>query len=114
ASVVVLQEPDRLLEPRSHLQEWEMKDMPKLIEVGIDVAKATFDVCLGVAGELCHFDNDAPGHERVISRLKEFEVSLTVLEATGGYERALLCALQAAGYVVAVVNPRQARDFAKA
>jgi len=88
--------------------------MPKLIEVGIDVAKATFDVCLGVAGELCHFDNDAPGHERVISRLKEFEVSLTVLEATGGYERALVCALQAAGYVVAVVNPRQARDFAKA
>jgi transposase len=36
------------------------------------------------------------------------------MEATGGYEQALVCALQAAGYEVAVVNPRQARDFAKA
>ena len=35
------------------------------------------------------------------------------LEATGGYERGLVCALQEAGITVARVNPRQARDFAK-
>jgi transposase len=91
-----------------------MKNMPELIEVGIDVAKDTFDVGLGVAGELCQFTNDAQGHERLLARLTMFDVSLIVMEATGGYERALVCALQAAGYEVAVVNPRQARDFAKA
>ena len=91
-----------------------MKNVPKPIQVGVDVAKDTFDAGLGVGGEVCPFSNDAPGHERLLSRLKDFAVSLIVMEATGGYERALVCALQAAGYEVAVVNPRQARDFAKA
>jgi transposase len=45
--------------------------------------------------------------------LKPLGVALVVMEATGGYEAALACALQAAGLPVAVVNPRQARDFAK-
>jgi len=40
-------------------------------------------------------------------------VALVVMEATGGYEAALACALQATGLPVAVVNPKQARDFAK-
>ena len=88
--------------------------MPEPIQVGIDVAKDTFEVGLGVGGEGCHFTNEASGHEGLLSRLKDFAVSLIVMEATGGYERALMCALQAAGYEVAVVNPRQARDFAKA
>jgi transposase len=114
ASVSVLLEPEQLLEPRSHLQEWEKKNMSKPIQVGVDVAKETFDVALGVGGELCQFANDTQGIEFLLSRLKDFEVSLIVMEATGGYERALVCDLQAAGYEVAVVNPRQARDFAKA
>jgi len=88
--------------------------MPKPIQVGIDVAKDTFDVGLGVGGELRQFTNDTQGHEQLLSCLMAFEVSLIVMEATGGYERALVCALQAAGYEGAVVNPRQARDFAKA
>lgn len=91
-----------------------MKNVPGPIQVGIDVAKDTFDAGLGVGGELCQFSNNAQGHEQLLSRLKHFEVSLIVMEATGGYEQALMCALQAAGYEVAVVNPRQARDFAKA
>jgi transposase len=45
--------------------------------------------------------------------LKPLDVALVVMEATGGYEAALACALQAAGLPVAIVNPRQARDFAK-
>lgn len=88
--------------------------MPKSIQVGVDVAKDTFDVRLGVGGELCQFTNDVLGHEGLLERLNDFEVSLIVMEATGGYERALMCALQAAEHEVAVVNPRQARDFAKA
>lgn len=45
--------------------------------------------------------------------LKPQGVALVVMEATGGYEAALACALRAAGLPVAMVNPRQARDFAK-
>jgi transposase len=50
----------------------------------------------------------------LLSALAEYEVDLVVLEATGTYEVAAGCALQATGYAVAIVNPRQARDFAKA
>ncbi len=45
--------------------------------------------------------------------LQPLAVALVVMEATGGYESALACALQAAGLAVAVVNPKRARDFAK-
>lgn len=88
--------------------------MPNPIHVGIDVAKDSFDVSLGVGGELCRFSNDGEGFEQLLERLKGWEVRLVVMEATGGYEAQLACALQAAGFSVAVVNPRQARDFAKA
>ncbi len=50
----------------------------------------------------------------MLARLAGNVVDLVVMEATGGLERDLACALQAAGFAVAVVNPRQARDFAKA
>lgn len=87
--------------------------MPNLIHVGIDVSKENLDVSLGVGGELCRFSNDGAGSELLVERLKGFEVPLVVMEATGGYEAQLACTLQAAGFSVAVVNPRQARDFAK-
>ena len=91
-----------------------MKNVLKQIHVGIDVAKESFECGLGVGGEICSFGNDDKGFEALGLRLKEFDVRLVVMEATGGYEAQLACALQAAGYEVAVVNPRQARDFAKA
>ena len=52
-------------------------------------------------------------HSALAAALQPLGVALVVMEATGGYEAALACALQAAGLPVAVVNPRQARDFAK-
>ena len=58
-------------------------------------------------------DNDANGWKAAITKFKDANVDLVVIEATGGYERGLVCALQAAGITVARVNPRQARDFAK-
>ena len=88
--------------------------MPRQIHVGIDVAKESFDGSLGVDGELCSFSNDDKGFEAIQLQLKEFDVRLIVMEATGGYEAQLACALQAAGFDVAVVNARQAREFAKA
>ena len=84
------------------------------VVVGIDVAKAHVDVSvLGVKLDVQRFDNDADGHSALVVALQQFAVSLVVMEATGGYEAAIACALQAAGLSVAVVNPRQARDFAK-
>lgn len=84
------------------------------VVVGVDVAKAHVDVSvLGARLDTQRFDNDADGHSALVAALKPLGVALVVMEATGGYETALACALQAAGLAVAVVNPRQARDFAR-
>jgi len=84
------------------------------VTVGIDVAKAHVDVCvLGAKSDAQRLNNDADGHSALAAMLQPLGVGLVVLEATGGYEAALACALQAAGLPVAVVNPRQARDFAR-
>lgn len=81
---------------------------------GIDVAKETVELALGPSAPVESFANKASDHEAIAKLLLKREVALVVLEATGGYEFALACALQAAGLAVAVINPRQARDFAKA
>ena len=84
------------------------------VVVGIDVAKVHVDVrVLGAQLEAERFDNEPEAHSALAAALKPLGVALVVMEATGGYEAALACALQAAGLPVAVVNPRQARDFAK-
>lgn len=84
------------------------------VVVGIDIAKAHVDVAvLGAKLDAQRFDNEAEAHSALAAALQPLGVALVVMEATGGYEAALACALQAAGLPVAVVNPRQARDFAK-
>lgn len=80
--------------------------------VGIDVSKQHLDVRLGT--EDFRVDNTAAGWDELIAKFNAAEVNLIVVEATGGYERGVVCALQAAELTVARVNPRQARDFAKA
>ena len=85
------------------------------VVAGIDVAKAHVDVAvIGAPVPPARFDNEIDGHTALIAVLQPLGVQLVVMEATGGYEAALACALQAAGLPVAVVNPRQARNFAKA
>lgn len=79
---------------------------------GIDVAKAHLDAawaerCVRVA-------NEAAGWEALAAQLQADAVDVVLLEASGGYENGVACALQAAGLTVVVMNPRQARDFAKA
>lgn len=78
---------------------------------GIDVSKQHLDVCCG--GDELRVTNDAPGWGELIAKLKAANVDLVVLEATGGFERGVVCALQGAAIALARVNPRQARDFAK-
>ena len=82
--------------------------------VGIDVAKAQLDIALRPTGERWALPNDAPGITTLVERLQAFRPTLIVLEATGGLERPATAALATAGLPVVVVNPRQARDFARA
>jgi transposase len=82
--------------------------------VGIDVSKARLDVALGFAGELLGVDHDARGIAELVGRLLKLGPELIVLEASGGLETGLVGELAAAQLPVAVVNPRQVRDFARA
>lgn len=81
------------------------------VNAGIDVSKQHLDACW--ADQEQRAGNDATGWQELIARLRAANVDLVVIEATGGFERGLVCALQGAGITVARVNPRQARDFAK-
>lgn len=84
------------------------------VVVGIDVASEHLDVMvLGAAWPATRYGNDADGHSGLVAALTPLGVQLVVLEASGGYEAAVACALQAVGLPVAVINARQARDFAK-
>jgi transposase len=80
---------------------------------GIDVAKAWLDVATSDE-PVWRVANDVAGIATLVAQLTAQRPRLIVLEATGGYETAVTAALVAAGLAVAVVNPRQVRDFAKA
>lgn len=85
------------------------------IFVGVDMAKAKFDMALDDKSGTKEMANDQVGIEQALRTLEPLKerVAVVVLEATGGLERPLATALCLAGYAVMVVNPRQARDFAK-
>lgn len=82
--------------------------------VGIDVSKDRLDVVVGSTGRVRGFDNTPAGHAALSEYLRQAGPERVVLEATGGYERAAVGALAAAGLPVVVVNPRRAREFARA
>lgn len=82
--------------------------------VGIDVSKKCLDVVLRPSGEYLEATNDEQGIRSLVARLEEACPALVVLEATGGLEKTVAAALALASIPVAVVNPRQVRDFAKA
>jgi transposase len=82
--------------------------------VGIDVSKDRLDVHALPSGKAFAVARDGKGLENLVERLSALDVSLIVLEATGGFETIVVAALAAAGLPLAVVNPRQIRNFAKA
>jgi transposase len=84
------------------------------ITVGIDVAKARLDIALRPTEEHWQVANTEAGIAALLARLRPLAPALIVLEASGGWERLVAATLAAAGLPVAVVNPRQVRDFAKA
>ena len=81
---------------------------------GIDVSKDRLDVHLLPSDEAFAVARDGKGLESLVERLAALDVSLIVLEATGGFETKVAAALAGAGLPLAVVNPRQIRDFARA
>lgn len=88
--------------------------MTAAIFVGIDVSKAHLDLAARPVGLAERLPNDEAGIGQVVARLRPLAPALVVLEATGGLEVPLAAALAVAGLAVAVVNPRQVRDFARA
>jgi len=91
-----------------------MQAQAATVYVGIDISKASFDVDSYPVAQPACFTNDEPGRAAAASYLRGLQPSLIVVEATGGLEAPLVGQLATAGLSVAVVNPRQARDFAKA
>lgn len=113
APSVVPENPDSRLDRRKaspHLQGWVMEP----VYVGIDVAKDRLDVHVRPQGEAFALARDADGLELLCARVSELAPALVVLEATGGFETTVAAALAAAKLPLAVVNPRQIRDFARA
>src|SRR5207245_9457706 len=88
--------------------------IPTPVFVGLDVAKATLDVALRPSGEQWSVSNDEAGVAALVDRLRPLSPALVVCEATGGFERAAIAMLAAAGLPVVVANPRQIRAFARA
>lgn len=80
--------------------------------VGIDVAKDSLEAASS-CGESWSVASNAPGLQSLTRRLLEMAPALVVVEATGGYEAAVVAVLAAAALPVVVINPRQARFFAK-
>ncbi|WP_038211108.1 IS110 family transposase [Xenophilus azovorans] len=88
--------------------------MSDSIFIGIDVSRDTLEVGSTAQPATWSQPNTTEAIEALSTQLLALGPALVVLQATGGYEFEAACALQAAGLAVAVVNPRQARDFARA
>jgi transposase len=82
--------------------------------IGIDVAKDRLDVHIRPNGESFTLARNGEALAALVERLRGLAPALVVLEATGGYETVVASAIAAAGLPLAVVNPRQIRDFARA
>lgn len=82
--------------------------------VGIDVSKAKLDVAVSGAKEVRVWNNDAAGHKELSDWVEAQAVELVVVEASGGYEAALVSELASRGLGVALVNPTRVRAFARA
>jgi transposase len=82
--------------------------------VGIDVSKDWLDVAVLGEKEEKQVDNTSQGIPQLVEQMQELQPELIVVEATGGYQRAVVEALFWAGLAVAVVNPARVRQFARA
>lgn len=92
----------------------EGKNAVKNVFIGIDIAKDSLDIHVKPTNDQWSSTNNPKGIDDTLTRLAALEPTCIVLEATGGLEVKLAAALAVAGLPVAVINPRQVRDFARA
>ena len=101
--------------PSPHSQGRVMERFPTAPSfVGIDVSKDRLDVHVRPSGQCFAALRDSNGLEQLVRKLRQLAPALIVLEATGGFEVTVAAALAGAHLPIAVVNPRQIRDFARA
>lgn len=108
---------EELHEPTSSKSKYElqMKDQQKINYVGVDVSKDFLDVYHPAWESTRRFANSVQGLRRLLAAIaKESGLSHVIVEATGGYEKALARACGKEKILLSVLNPRQVRDFAKA
>ena len=87
--------------------------MSESVYVEIDIAKDSFKAAATGKSQTLNLGNDEAGRAELCALLVPLAPRLVLLEATGDYEHALALQLAAAGLRVSVINPRQARDFAR-
>lgn len=95
-----------------HLQGRDVS-MNDFISVGIDVSKAALDIALAPEAKAFRVGNDRAGVEQLVAKLPPPGTCLITLEGSGGYERLVIAEMLDRCHRVALVNPRQVRDFAK-
>ena len=83
------------------------------IYFGIDVSKELIDIAARPTGTSWSVSYDSDGVDDLVAQLKDLKPAGVITESTGGLELPLVAALAASSLPVAVVNPRQVRDFAK-
>jgi transposase len=99
---------------KSGRMEYPVSAEGQPVYVGIDVSKATLDVAIEPTHERWQVANAEPAIQHLVAQLGQLHPERIVLEATGGYELAALAALGCADLPAVAVNPRQAREFARA
>lgn len=82
--------------------------------VGIDVSKSELEVAVYPGQASWNLGYEPPSIAKLVEELAELKPQMIILEASGGFETAVMAALMQAGLPVVVVNARQVRDFAKA
>jgi transposase len=88
--------------------------MPTEVFIGVDVCKPRLDLMILPTGEILEFENSVKGIKQFVRHVKKLKPILITCEYTGGLEQPLLLACTDTGLPIAVINPKQARDFARA
>jgi transposase len=98
----------------SHHKEGSTKmQQHTTICAGIDTGKRKLDVAIAESPHRLQVDNDADGHVRLSAWLRQRRVKRVGIEASGGYEQAVVAKLRRDGFLVIVFQPAQVRAYAK-
>src|SRR5262245_22302211 len=119
SSALVVVDPEQLTGPRARTRirpgaATTRSRTMEPVSVGVDVSKRQFVVAIHPSGDRWTSETTPAGITTVVDRIRAVAPRIIVVEATGGYERALVAALAGADLPIAVVNPRHARAFAQA